>query len=159
MTPNWAEQVTAVATCVSAVGFLSAIGAAAFAGQQVRESRRASRIHVASDLIARWNDPGLVEARRLVNDFEDSEALATAFRHFVAANAPEAYVLYRELDYFEQLGALERRGAVDFELIRLLVGRALVNRWDLWQPALHALGPDTYPMFAALAAKLRRSPL
>jgi hypothetical protein len=32
--PNWAEQVTAIATAVSAIGLLSAIGAVIFAGQQ-----------------------------------------------------------------------------------------------------------------------------
>ena len=37
--PNWAEQVTAVATAVSALGLLSAIGAVIFAGQQAREAR------------------------------------------------------------------------------------------------------------------------
>jgi hypothetical protein len=37
--PNWAEQVTAIATAVSAIGFLSAIGAVVFAGQQAREAR------------------------------------------------------------------------------------------------------------------------
>ncbi|MGO9905888.1 MAG: hypothetical protein ACLPY3_09230 [Solirubrobacteraceae bacterium] len=35
-------------------------------------------------------------------------ALRIAFAAYVAANAPEAWVLYRELDYFEQLAALER---------------------------------------------------
>lgn len=37
--PNWAEQVTAIATAVSAVGLLSAIGAVVFAGFQTREAR------------------------------------------------------------------------------------------------------------------------
>ena len=36
--PNWAEQVTAIATAVSALGLLSAIGAVVFAGQQARRS-------------------------------------------------------------------------------------------------------------------------
>ena len=37
--PNWAEQVTAIATAVLAIGAVGAIGAAIFAGQQVREAR------------------------------------------------------------------------------------------------------------------------
>ena len=41
---------------------------------------------------------------------------------------PEAYVLYRELDYFEQLAALERMVAFDLELTKLLLGRTLVDR-------------------------------
>ena len=91
--PNWAEQVTAVATVVSAVGWLSAVGAALFAAQQVRE--------------------------------------------------------------VEQLGALERVGGVNFELVRLLLGRRLTERWEMWKPSVDALGEDVYPMFAGLVAKMR----
>lgn len=66
-------------------------------------------------------------------------------------------MLYRELDYFEQLAALENQGAVDFELIKLLVGRTLIERWEMWRPAIHqAHGPGTYPMFESLAERLSR---
>ena len=37
--PNWAEQVTAIATAVSALGLLSEIGAVVFAARQAREAR------------------------------------------------------------------------------------------------------------------------
>jgi hypothetical protein len=62
-------------------------------------------------------------------------------------------VLYRELDYFEQLGALEKHGAVDFEMIRTLLGRRLIDRWELWQPAIG--GGQAYPMFDRLVTKMR----
>jgi hypothetical protein len=75
---------------------------------------------------------------------------------FVADNAEEAFVLYRELDYFEQLGALEKHGGFDFELIKSLLGRRLIDRWDMWLPTIDELGGvATYPMFAGLVAKLR----
>ena len=35
--PNWAEQVTAIATAIGALGLLGALGAAGFAGQQVKK--------------------------------------------------------------------------------------------------------------------------
>jgi hypothetical protein len=61
-----------------------------------------------------------------------------------------------ELDYFEQLGALEKHGGFDFELIRTLLGRRLVDRWEMWQPSIDAIGGSaTYPMFERLAAKMR----
>jgi hypothetical protein len=76
----------------------------------------------------------------------------------VAADAPEAYVLYRELDYFEQLAALESQGAFDLELIKLLLGRTLIERWEMWRPAIHeAHGAGVYPLFEGLVAKLRRA--
>jgi hypothetical protein len=63
----------------------------------------------------------------------------------------------RELDYFEQLAALEEWGAFDLELIKLLLGRTLVERWETWRPAIHqAHGPGAYPLFEGLVAKLRR---
>ena len=66
-------------------------------------------------------------------------------------------MLYRELDYFEQLAALERWGAFDLELIKLLLGRTLVDRWEMWRPAIErAHGPGAYPLYAALVGKLRR---
>jgi hypothetical protein len=95
--------------------------------------------------------------RRLVGRFKSPEELRDAFAAYVAADAPEAYVFYRELDYFEQLAALERWGSFDLELIKLLVGRTLIDRWEMWRPAIHqAFGPGGYPLFEGLVEKLRR---
>ena len=153
---DWAATVTAVATAVLALGVLGALVAAVFAGQQVREARRSREAHMAAEFFRRWNEDALMETRRMVAGFGDADALATAFKAYVDANAPEAYVLYRELDYFEQLAALERGGAFDVETIRLLVGRMLPERWALWEPALRAPhGVDAYPLFRALAARMR----
>jgi len=153
--PNWAEQVTAIATVVSAVGWLSAVGAALFAAQQVREARHTRQAQVGADFVRRWDEEPLVETRRLVAGFETREELRAAFLHYMETNAPEAYVLYRELDYYEQLGALERVGAVNFELVRLLLGRRLIERWEMWKPSIDALGENVYPMFESLVAKMR----
>jgi hypothetical protein len=153
---NWTE-INAIATCVLAVGLVGAFGAAAFAAQQVRETRRTREAQVAVELLRRWNEDPLVQARRLVGRFKSPDELRDAFAGYVAANAPEAYVMYRELDFFEQLAALERQGAVDLEFIKLLLGRTLVERWELWQPAIRqAHGPTVYPLFRDLAAKLSR---
>jgi hypothetical protein len=154
--PNWAEQLTAIATAIGAIGLSGAIIAAVYAGQQVRETRRGRQAQLAAEFIRRWNDDALVEARRLIDRLQTSQELSAAFQQYVASGAPEAYVLYRELDYFEQLGALERRGAFDFELIRLLLGDTLIARWEMWKPAIEAAhGAGTYPMFEALAGKMR----
>jgi hypothetical protein len=154
--PNWAEQMTAIATAVGAVGLLGAIVAAVYAGQQVREARTSREAQTAATLFARWNDEALVQARRLLTSFKTPQELADAYSRYVTDGAPEAYVLYRELDYFEQLAALERRGAVDFELVKLLLGRILVQRWEMWKPAIRAAhGDEAYPLFEGLAAKMR----
>lgn len=154
--PNWAEQVTAIATAVGAVGLLSAIGAVIFAAQQAREARIGRQAAVAVDFFRRWDEDPLVETRRLVAQYPTPEALRDAVTRFIAQNSVQAYVLYRELDYFEQLGALELHGGFDFELIKTLLGRRLIDRWELWQPSIDALGgPAAYPMFGSLVAKMR----
>ena len=156
MAVNWSE-VTAIATSFLAAGLLGGIGAAVFAAQQVREARRSREALMAAEFFRRWDEDALVEARRLVGQFKSAEELRDAFAGYVAANAPEAYVLYRELDYFEQLAALESRGAFDLELIRLLLGRTLIERWEMWRPAIHqAHGAGVYPLFEGLVEKLRR---
>lgn len=153
---NWSE-VTAIATSILAVGLVGGFVAAAFAAQQVREARRSREAQMATEFFRRWGEDQLVEARRLVRRFKSPEELRDAFAAYVAADAPEAYVLYRELDFFEQLAALEARGAFDLEMIRLLLGPTLVDRWEMWRPALREVhGPGVYPLFEALAAKVRR---
>ena len=151
---DWAE-VTAIATSFLALGLLGAFGAAIFAAQQVREARKSREAQMAAEFFRRWNDESLVEARRLFASFDSPEELRDAFAAYVAADAPEAYVLYRELDFFEQLAALESQGAFDLELIKLLLGRTLIERWEVWRPALHqAHGAGVYPLFEGLAGKL-----
>ena len=155
MAVDWGE-VTAIATSILALGLLGAIGAAVFGAQQVREARKSREAQMAAEFFRRWNEDALVETRRMVGRFKSAEELREAFTAYVAADAPEAYVLYRELDYFEQLAALERLGAFDLELIKLLLGRTLIERWEMWRPAIHqAHGPGVYPMFEGLVQKLR----
>jgi hypothetical protein len=154
--PNWAEQVTAIATALGALGLLGAIGAALFAGQQVREERRTRQAHMAADFFRRWDEDALVETRRLVAQFDSADELRSAFERYAARNARELYVLYRELDFFEQLAAFEIQGAIDFHLVELMLGPTLVDRWEMWKPTVEAMEREhPYPNFEALVAKVR----
>jgi len=154
--PNWAEEVTAIATVVLAAGAVAAIGAAVFAGQQVREARIGRQAEVAADFFRRWSDGPLVESRRLVASFGSPLELRDAFLRHISANDVEAYVLFRELDYFEQLGAMEEHGGFDFGLIETLLGPKTVDRFDLWSPSIDAIGGRAaYPNFTQLAQKMR----
>src|ERR1700753_253704 len=154
--PDWAEQVTAIATAVNAIGLLSAIGVVIFAGQQAREARTTRQAEMAVAVFCRRGEGPMVEPRRLLAEFKTPESLRDALQVFVAENAAEAYVLFRELDFFEQLGALELHGAFDFELIRTMLGRRLIDRWEMWEPSIDAIGGRAaYPMFANLVTKMR----
>jgi hypothetical protein len=153
--PNWAEIVTAIATAVGAIGLLSAIGAVIYGAREVREAERSRHAAMAADFLCRWDEPELVEARHLAGEYATPEELRTAFVQFIETNSFSAYVLYRELDFFEQLAAAEQIGAFDFELIRLLLGARLVERWEMWKPSLDAMGGERYPMFDALVRRMR----
>jgi hypothetical protein len=59
----------------------------------------------------------VVETRRLVAHFGDGAEPSRAFQRSMADNAAGAFVPYHELDFFEQLAALGRQGAIDFRLI------------------------------------------
>ncbi len=51
--PNWAEQVTTIATSIGALGLMSAIGAAFYAGQvhEARIGRSRSRVALLPTLV------------------------------------------------------------------------------------------------------------
>jgi len=153
--PNWAEEVTVIATVVLAVGAVAAIGAAVFAGQQVREARIGRQAEVAADFFRRWSDGPMIESRRLVSSYGSPDNLRDAFMRHIDANDVEAFVLFRELDYFEQLGAMEQHGGFDFGLIETLLGQKLVDRFDLWAPSIDVIGRAAYPNFVRLAEKMR----
>jgi hypothetical protein len=156
--PNWAEQVVAIATAILALGVFGAVAAAFFGAQQVREARQTRQAQMAAEFFRRWNSDELVEARRLTSSFDTPEDLARTLTGYVDANATEAYVLYREPDYFEQLAALEQFGAIDFGLVKSLVGRILVERWEFWDPALRSVhGEDVYPLYRDLAGRMREA--
>jgi len=156
MNPNWAEQVTAIATAIGCIGLTSTLVLVVVAARQVREAQRGRHAQLAADFIRRWDEPALVETRRLVAEHADGQELAATFAAATADNSMSAYVLMRELDFYEQLGALDHVGAFDFGLINALIGNSLVERWELWRPTVDAMGDDAYPMFRALAAKMRR---
>ena len=160
MAVDWAA-VTAIATSLLALGVVGAFVAAVFAAQQVREAKKGREAQVATEFFRRWNDEALVEARQMVGRFKSPDALSDAFFAYASTDAPEVYVLYRELDFFEQLAALESRGAFDLDLIKLLAGPMLIDRWEMWKPAVEkarqARGASVYPLFEGLVQKLQRA--
>jgi hypothetical protein len=121
----------------------------------VQEARIGRQAEIASDFFRRWSDDDMVATRRLVASYATAEALRDAFVRHMNANDSEAYVMMRELDYFEQLGALEEHGGFSFSMIQSLLGRRLVDRYELWRPTIETMGgAETYPLFDQLARKM-----
>jgi hypothetical protein len=80
--PNWAEQVTAIATAVGAVGLLSTVGLAVAAGRQVREARHATQSQITADFVRRWGKPS-IDAMR--GDYPMFRALVAKMRTTLGA--------------------------------------------------------------------------
>ncbi|MFZ0377093.1 MAG: hypothetical protein WCD11_23010 [Solirubrobacteraceae bacterium] len=111
---------------------------------------------MAAEFFRSWNEDALVETRRMVARFKPAAELRDAFTAYVVSDASEAYVLCRDLDYFEQLAALESQDRFDLRLIKPLPRYTLIDRWELWRPAIReAHGPGTYPIFESLVEKRR----
>ena len=57
------------------------------------------------------------------------------------------------------LGLLSAIGAVIFagqQAREARIGRRLIDRWEMWQPVIDAIGgKDAYPMFDRLVTKMR----
>ena len=90
---------------------------------------------MAAEFFRSWNEDALVETRRMVARFKPAAELRDAFTAYVVSDASEAYVLCRDLDYFEQLAALESQDRFDLRLIKPLPRYTLIDRWELWRPA------------------------
>ena len=47
-------------------------------------------------------------------------------------------------------------GGFSFEMIEALLGRRMVERYELWRPSIEAIGGSaTYPLFERLARKMQ----
>ena len=154
--PNWAEVVTAVATAVGGDRPAERDRRRPCSrARQVREAERGRHSDVAAEFLRRWDEDVSSRRRHRVAQYRTPKSCRDAVVGFIETNSVQAFVLYRELDFFEQLAALEQIGAFDFELIRLLLGRRLVERWEMAEPSIDAMGADIYPLFGALAGRMR----
>ena len=111
---------------------------------------------MAAEFFRRWDEDALVEARRLLGRFETQEELSVAFQG--CRPCPRRTCSIASSITSSSWPHSEARGAFDFELIKLLLGRTLIERWDMWKPAINAAhGVGVYPLFEALASKMRNA--
>jgi len=79
---------------------------------------------MAAEFFGRWNEDALVKTRQLVARFNSRDELRDGFAAYCAANAPEAFVLYRELDFLRAAsGARSHRGLRHLAMPRRLASQ------------------------------------
>jgi hypothetical protein len=129
-----------------------------FAWKSAEKARHAA---LMADLSRRWDDPTLAEARRFM-DLLGANLQAT-YERWDRTQDPRGYILERVPNFFEDLSVLEQVGAIDFEMIRMSLGRSVVDVWDIWEPTIrdvrHKYGDDQeiYQHFERLKLKMERS--
>jgi hypothetical protein len=148
---HWSAILTSVGAIVAGVGVV-------FVWQSVRESERARFAQMATEFSRRWGEEALVEVRRKTRDYSTVDQLAVAFKAYRDSNAAEYYLLLRELDFFEDLGAAERIKSVSPEFVDLTLGTTVVDRWEMWEPAITLVwdgDPYAYNQFRELARRIK----
>jgi hypothetical protein len=136
---HWTAGITAVATAITAVGVIFAGLAAVWAGRQVREAERTRHAATAIELASRWEGEPLVTARQHALKYPTKEALRDGYLQAKRDRTDEFHILQRLLDFFEDLGVMERMGGLGLEWIRLTLGTAIRDYWRSWQPTVQAV--------------------
>ncbi len=152
--PNWAEIVTAVATGVIALGLFVGLF-------QLREARRTRHTEAAARMSSRWESRELVEARNKIDKYESDVALRDGLLSAMRSRSEERELLLRELSFFEELGAMEKLGAISLRWVDETMRDLVVARWSLWERTIDALRGENpqekgvYANFETLVAHLR----
>jgi hypothetical protein len=151
---HWAAGITALATAALAVGAIFAYG-------QFRETKSARHAEAASRMTSRWEAQEYVDARIAIGKFMDNQELRDAFIQFKKDSDDRLYPLLRELNFLEELGALEKMGATSLQWIEETMKDQVLDRWQLWRPTIEALNEGkkgnnrVYKNFELLQKKLR----
>ncbi|MGH9197250.1 MAG: DUF4760 domain-containing protein [Acidimicrobiia bacterium] len=126
-----------------------------------KSATKARHAALMADLSRRWDDPTLSDARRFMDLLGPN--LQATYERWDRTQDPRAYILERVPNFFEDLSVLEQVGAIDFEMIRMSLGRSVVDVWDIWAPTIrdvrHKYGDDQeiYQHFERLKLKMERS--
>jgi hypothetical protein len=152
--PNWAEIVTAIATAILAVGAAAALF-------QLREAKRTRHTEAAARMSSRWEAEPYVEARTIIDGFVDDKALRDFLLGAMATRSPARHPLLRELSFLEELGAMEKLGAISLRWVDETMRSLVVARWKLWEATVLELRRDIpaeqwpYKSFELLAKQLQ----
>jgi hypothetical protein len=137
--PAW---ITAIATGLLVIGALIALF-------QLREARRTRHTEAAARMSSRWESSEYVEARVRIDQFLDDKQLRDALLIAMKNRSPDRHLLLRELSFFEELGAMEKLGAISLRWIDETMKDLVVARWALWESTITELrvgkAPEHWP--------------
>gem|GEM_PF-947644 len=159
--PGWQQTVTAVATGVTALGLLAAVGGALWARSQVREVIKSRLATIAIDVSRRWDENAMLKARQVFTDLTPEQVrdlLVSLENSHKKSELRQYYKLQRVGNYFEDLAVLWKHECLSIEWIHDTVGGAVLTYWEKWSLYVtdgKTKQPTLYLNWANLADKLR----
>jgi hypothetical protein len=141
---NWAEILTAVGTLLVA-------GGVAYAGVQVRDSRRARSAQFASELAWRWDSPRMVQSRKRLGQLASVPDRERVVRTACKDPTSDDYLAFsRFLNFFEQLGAAFADDRHGRQAVAQLFAPTLTGWWEIWGEVI----PDAWGTHATAKGHL-----
>ena len=162
LAPNWADQLAAFGTLVTACGAVAAAVAAHLALGQLDETRRDRHVQVIADLGRRWDDAQLAAARKKQLGYP-SVPLSRKVEQWLAhpdTDSEAMLLLLRVPNFFEDLAVMVESGSLDLRLVgKVFKGIALAH-WQYWEPSIRIIRdyrePDAYAQFETLVRQLQK---
>ena len=151
---------TAVSASAAVLGLVVLGVALLVALSQTRVAVQSRHAALMADLSRRWDEEPIGEARRLVDLL--GPRFPAVIAQWDAAKDPRSYMVERVPNFFEDLSVLEQVGAIDFEMIRMSLGRTVLEIWEIWEPHIVAQrrrwdDPEIYLHFELLMKKMKGS--
>ena len=129
---NWAEVVAALATCGIAIGVL-------FAWASWLADGRHRDTETVNAISRRWDNDEMRREWASVRKEQDPLKVLNAAIDAWRTDSPEWYRYELILNFFEDLGAMEKRKAIRLVLIKDHLNANVRGVWDIWGLAVEAL--------------------
>lgn len=172
--PNWTDKLSAFGSAAAGLGFVGtatgvwlARGQLRQAGEQLREARRDRHVHAIAEMGLRWDGDQLSKARNRQRRYDNvalADKVAARQRPIPHSglsrvrwqrNASELQLLLRVPNYFEDLGLMVDRDALDLEIVKEAVGDLAIGEWRRWELAIDSMSGGPYSNFRRLVERLR----
>ena len=161
--PTWTDIISAVAAALAVVGasvtLIFVIRATRYAFVQIEEAKRTRHAEILFRIAAAWESENLVKSRKHTAKAASPQALEATVAKEYAAGSDLYYELITLPTFLEDVGLLEREGAVTIEFVYRRFGTFIPYTYRQWKPSIdylrqRAKRDDVYREFEALVERV-----
>jgi hypothetical protein len=124
---DWADQLSAIAQAVTAIGLIIALLAYV-------DARRGRHSEFSARLSDRWE--ALASSQHFVDSFDSPELFMAEMEKLVKLKDEKYELAIHEPNFFEDLSILFQRRAVSRSMIMKSLGSDILDRWWIWRPTI-----------------------